>query len=149
MKRDKVFISYCHKDGKWLDKLRTILSPLLDAGVIDIWSDREIKPWEKWESKINEALSQAKVGVLLVSGAFLASDYIRKKERPYIAKASEKGDLRLFWVAVGHCLYEDTEIAEYQCANDPEKPLESLGEAEQNKILAEISNLLREAFQTP
>ena len=34
------------------------------------------------------------------------------------------------WIATGYSSYEETEIADYQAANDPSRPLNSLSESE-------------------
>jgi hypothetical protein len=38
---DRVFISYSHKDSKWLEKLQTMLKPLLPKDIV--WDDTKIK----------------------------------------------------------------------------------------------------------
>ncbi len=74
--RTKVFISYSHRDKEWLDRLQVHLKPLERAGIIDRWDDPRIKAGERWKVKIREALATAKVVVVLLSGDFLASDFI-------------------------------------------------------------------------
>ena len=37
-----VFISYSHKDEKWLEKLKQFLRPLEDQELIRVWDDTEI-----------------------------------------------------------------------------------------------------------
>ena len=36
-----IFISYSHKDAKWLDKLKQFLLPLEQEGLIKVWDDTE------------------------------------------------------------------------------------------------------------
>jgi hypothetical protein len=52
-----VFVSYSHKDGKWLDRLRVHLKPLERRyrSAIQIWDDSKIKPGEVWLDKIGAA----------------------------------------------------------------------------------------------
>ena len=38
-----VFISYSHKDEKWLEKLKQFLRPLEDQELIRVWDDTEIR----------------------------------------------------------------------------------------------------------
>ena len=50
--RDKVFISYSHKDKKWLDRLQTTLKPLVRKEVFTIWADTQIKAGTNWKDEI-------------------------------------------------------------------------------------------------
>jgi hypothetical protein len=44
--RTNVFISYSHKDKKWLDQLHIMLKPFVRMGAFTIWDDTQIKkPW--------------------------------------------------------------------------------------------------------
>ena len=143
--RDQVFISYSHKDKKWLDRLCTTLIPLVRQGAISVWADTQIKAGAKWKDEIAEALRSAKVAVLLVSPNFLASDFIVEQELPHLLKAAEKDGAAMLWVAVSASLYEETEFANYQAANDPSKPLDSLKGSELNKELVNIARHIKAA----
>ena len=48
--RKGVFISYSHKDRKWLDILLEHLAPHRHSGV-EIWTDQEIEPGELWHQR--------------------------------------------------------------------------------------------------
>jgi formylglycine-generating enzyme required for sulfatase activity len=52
-------------------------------------------------------------------------------------------------VAVSASLYTETPIAEYQAANDPAKPLDSLNSAEVNAELVKIAQAIKEAATHP
>ncbi|HEY6547311.1 MAG TPA: toll/interleukin-1 receptor domain-containing protein, partial [Vicinamibacteria bacterium] len=87
--RSSVFISYSHKDERWLRRLEVHLRPLVRDALISIWSDREIPPGAQWRDEIRKAISRARVGVLLVSADFLASDFVATDELPPLLKAAE------------------------------------------------------------
>ena len=37
--RDKVFICYSHKDKEWLERLQTMIKPLVRTGEIVVWDE--------------------------------------------------------------------------------------------------------------
>jgi hypothetical protein len=41
--RENISISYSHKDKKWLEKLQTMLAPLVRKGMIKTWADTNLK----------------------------------------------------------------------------------------------------------
>jgi hypothetical protein len=141
--RSQIFISYSHKDKKWLEDIQTMLKPLIRAQKISVWDDKKIEAGQKWREEIGAALSMAKVAVLLVSPDFLASDFIAYHELPKLLDSAKQEGLTILWVAVRYCLYKDTEIEQYQATNDPQKPLASLRPAERERILVEICERIK------
>jgi internalin A len=143
--RSGVFISYSHKDADWLKKLQTMMSPLIRNNTVAVWWDGKIKPSQKWREEIDKALASAKVGVLLVSPDFLASNFINDNELPYLLGAAERHAVKLIWVLLRNCLYDKTAIASYQAAHDVSKPLNSLRGARLDAALVAICKAIEEA----
>ena len=145
--RDYIFISYNHKDKRWLDKLHVFFAPLVRQEKIHPWSDVQISPGADWRKEIQEALVCAKVAVLLVSPHFLASDFIAKEELPPLLKAAEQGGLTILWIAVSASLYTETEIANYQAVNDPSRPLDSFKPSQVHQELVHICEYIKRAME--
>jgi internalin A len=143
---NNVFISYSHKDSRWLDRLKVHLKPYERLGEVISWDDNKIKAGEKWREEIKLALERARVAVLLVSSDFLASDFIAKNELPPLLTAAERGGVKIVWVALGASAVGRTPINDYHCANEPKKTLDSLSRPEQNSVLAKICDKIAGAI---
>jgi len=138
IERDLVFLSYSHKDEVWLERLTTMLKPLMRSNTISVWTDKNIKPGERWKTEIKAALARASIAILLVSDHFLASDFIAENELPPLLKQAEENGVRIIWIPISSCLHHHSPISEYQAACDPGRPLEGRSEPEWKSELAKI-----------
>jgi tetratricopeptide (TPR) repeat protein len=145
--RDQVFISYSHKDVRWLDRLQVHLAPLERRGSVRRWDDTLIAPGQRWEREISEALRRARVAVLLVSADFLASDFISRVELPRLLGAAEDQGVLILPVVLDHCNFERVpELAQFQAISPPSRPLETLSEPEQKAVLAKLAAAVDDAL---
>jgi internalin A len=145
-KRDSIFISYSHKDLRWLQTLQIMLRPLCRQGLIRCWSDRSINPGAHWKAQIETELSRARVAVLLVSPDFLASDFIADNELPPLLDASEEDGAVIFWIPISASLYEETRLKDYQSVIDPSRPLDSLTLPKRNQAVVQIARQIKHAL---
>jgi hypothetical protein len=106
MAHPKIFVSYSHADAKQKERLLKHLGALDDAAEFDVWTDAQIRPGEKWEPAIEQALSTASVAILLISADFLVSDFVRRKEIPAMLERREKEDLRLYPILAKPCAWQ-------------------------------------------
>src|SRR5262249_22845059 len=140
--RAGIFISYSHLDDKWLNLLFRHLAFLQQQGV-EIWTDREIDPGDRWRAEIEDALATARVAVLLVTPAFLASPFIQNNELPALLRAAESEGLVIFWIPVEPSSYKQYEISDFQAAHTPpDKALSTLPSAKRNEALVAIASKL-------
>jgi internalin A len=143
--RSSAFISYSHKDAKWLDRLNVMLTPLTRDGM-NVWSDQNIKAGALWADEIRKALADAKVAILLVSPDFLASEFIHENELPPLLAEAARGGLVILWMPIHFSNYKLTPIKDYQAAWDPSRPLASLTIPKLNQALVSISETIAEAM---
>ncbi len=150
--RNLIFVSYAHEDHRWLEELRKALSPLVRDSELTVWTDDQITPGASWRDPIENALSQARIAILLVSQDFLASDFRFEVELPRLFAAADKRQLTVLWIPVSHSLWEATPIRHFQAAWDPAQPLSTLSHAERERALVDISRnvarVLREEAAT-
>ncbi|HTS35243.1 MAG TPA: toll/interleukin-1 receptor domain-containing protein [Candidatus Solibacter sp.] len=142
-----VFVSYSHADKQWLDQLRTFLKPLERQGLVRIWDDTNIHAGSKWREEIEKSLESAKMAVLLVTQQFLDSPFILGNEIPPLLTKAEQQGLKVIWIAVKASTVEHSPIYQFQAANDPAHPLETLDEPQRNKVLVEIYKRIKEAAE--
>jgi len=143
--RPAVFVSYSHKDKKWLEDLRTMLAPKVREGVVDVWWDGKIKPSQQWRQEIDAALVSARVAVLLVSPNFLASDFIVNEELSYLFDAAQQRWVKILWVLLAPCMYEQTPLQHLQALHDLARPLNSLRGAARGNALKTIAQGITDA----
>ncbi len=144
--RDQLFISYSHADRPWVDRLQTMIRPLVRSEALRLWDDSSIPPGAKWRAEIEKALATAKVALLLVSAEFLASEFVTNRELPALLEAAEQEGLRILWVCLSPCFYEATPIGDYQAVLDPRQLLEEMSPVQQRGALKTIAEAIRDAL---
>lgn len=146
MERTKIFVSYSHFDRKWLRRLQVHLQPLIRGGLIELWDDTRLKAGAHWREELRQALDQATVAVLLVSADFMASDFIAKDELPPILRSAAERGLRVLPINVSASIYAHVpELEQFQSVNPPDRPLNKVTRAEQERVLVELARTIMDA----
>jgi tetratricopeptide (TPR) repeat protein len=147
-RRTKVFISYSHRDEKWLKRLMTHLRPIERDHGIEVWHDKKLTSGSRWREEIASALETTRVAILLISADFLASDFIAEAELPGLLRASS--GIKILPVIVSPSRYAKTPSLEgFQAVNDVSAPLIGLPENEQEQVLLRVSEAVEAAFAAP
>jgi hypothetical protein len=144
----RIFISYAHKDEKWLACLQDMLAPITRQFPTAIWSDAMLVAGDRWANKIDQALTSSRVVILLVSPAFLASEFIHDQELGPILAAAREGRKQILWILVSDCLWRHTAIKDYQAAHDIKTPLDRLRSSRRNEQLAMVGDKLLEFLKS-
>jgi len=143
--RDQVFISYSHRDKKFLEELLTHLKPLDRSGSVTAWSDQQIAAGSKWLAEIQTALAKTKVAILLVSRHFLASDFIHDHELGPLLKEAEAGGVTILWIQIRAASYKETPLEAYQAVvSPPAKPLAEMG-AKRDRAWVQLCEAVKNA----
>lgn len=139
-RRNKIFISYSRQDEEWKNKLRTHLKPI---GEIEVWSDDNINPGQDWFEEIKSAINESKIGILLISPDFLASDFINHLEIPKLLANVQLEGGKVIPIIVRHSLFSRVEkLSRFQATNSPSNPIASLSESDQDKIFVKVAETI-------
>lgn len=161
----QVFISYAREDNdnkdptcRWLNRVLKHLNPLTQQEILCVWSDEEIKSGETWEQRLMEKLQSAKIAILLLSPAFLASRYIREKELPVLLENAMNGKTVIIPVHLKPSVFSvvtykfpDPEtgpnaltLDRLQAQNKPGDALIGIDEYQQEQILSSVARRIIE-----
>lgn len=161
-KPPRIFICYAHADnespGRWLDRLLEHLEPLKLQEQAIIWSDQNLRIGDPWHDEIQTTLKKVRAAVLLVSPAFFKSQYIRNIEVPALLHLAKEQNVTILPIILRHSLLKETtfkypdpekgpnksSLSEFQSANPLSKPLNSMKQYEQDRILMEVAKRLLE-----
>jgi hypothetical protein len=79
------FVSYAHADQRPADTFLRLLTEQLAPSkryAYTLWRDTNLLVGVRWHDEIQQALADCQLGLLLLSPAFLASEYITQQELP-------------------------------------------------------------------
>jgi hypothetical protein len=110
----KVFISYAHEDEPYRKELEQGLALLKRQGLIQTWTDRDITPSMEWKGQIDANLEGAQIILLLVSSAFVNSDYAHDVEMKRAMERHRAGDARVIPIVVRPAFLDGAEFMQLQ-----------------------------------
>jgi WD40 repeat protein len=136
----KIFICYSHEDEAWKDSLVNHLNALKLKEHYDVWDDSRIEIGVDWRTKIERALNEAVVAILMVSVNFLNSKFIDENEIPRIIERHEKEGLKVIPLFVKPCPWERVPwLAKFQGIPRNRKTLAEYDESNAVRILADLA----------
>ncbi|WP_438009248.1 protein kinase [Sorangium sp. So ce321] len=106
-----VFISYAPEDRSYAEALEAHLAALKRQGLVSTWHRGRISAGAARDEEIAAALSAAEVALLLVSGAYLASDSCYERELGRALERHRSGAARVVPTLVRACDLEGTALA--------------------------------------
>ena len=168
----KVFICYARADNqsedpheRWLDRMMRHLKPLEASGMIKVFCDIDLKGGDHWRELIQKELEETRVAILLVSAAFMESDFIRNNELPVLLEKAFQPSprLKIIPVILSESLFDEVEylypdsktgpkrtrLSSLQTVGSPSKGLRDLPNNEQERLLKEVAKLVATECRRP
>jgi hypothetical protein len=147
MSNPLIFISYSHEDVEWMKLLVKQLAVLQQQGSLKFFTDRDIVAGEDWYEKIQGALADAFVAILLVSADSLTSDFINKEEVACLLDQRAKKGLQIIPVIIKECPWEGVDwLARMEVRPRGVRPLPNKGaraQKEFKEIALELAKKLK------
>lgn len=109
-----VFFSYAHKDEHLRDELAMHLSNLRRQKIISEWHDRRISAGTEWAGQIDQHLDSGRIILLLISPAFMSSDYCHDVEMLRAMERHENGEARVIPVILRPCDWKGAPFSKLQ-----------------------------------
>jgi hypothetical protein len=144
--RTEVFICYSREDVEYKKELSKHLEALSLDSDIKWWSDSNIESGE-WHGQIEEALSKAKIAVLMISVDFLISEYIRDVELPAILDAAKNEGATVLLLLVRDCRYKRAGLDKYQFLANKAPIAKFATLAERDEEYAKIVDKIEEIYK--
>ncbi|MBK8920285.1 MAG: toll/interleukin-1 receptor domain-containing protein [Saprospirales bacterium] len=148
----RIFISYCHKDLPWKERLERHLKPLtkVKRRQYTIWTDDQINAGEDWEKSIQAALEAATVAVLLITTDFLNSEFVNEAEVPRLLARRKQEGVTIIPIIVKPCLWKEIEwLSSMQCRPRGGTPLSQMKEDDADAALVQIAEELAALSEKP
>ena len=102
----------------------------------------------RYQKKIEKAIRNTRVAVLVLTADFMESDFIRKAELPPLLEAADADGATIL------CIYGSdlhlsgiaNRLEQYQFVNDPQKSLLALTEAERESVYKKLTIAVEKAI---
>lgn len=107
--QNTVFISYSREDEKWKELL---VKHLQVGDQLDIWDDSQVDAGEEWRTKIEEAITRARVAILVVSADFLGSRFVQGIEVSAVLRKRAEDGMRVVPLLARSCAWESVDWLE-------------------------------------
>ncbi len=137
----KAFVSYSHRDERFLERLKTHLVMLERDGLIETWTDREIHAGDKIDATIMEAADSSLIFLPIVSPDFLNSDYCYEREMQYALDRASRGEMLIVPIIAEPCEWKASPLNEFKVLPKDGKAISEWANA--NNAFLDIATELR------
>jgi hypothetical protein len=141
------FISYSHKDADLLTKLHEHLSALRRQNLIVTWTDREISAGGVIDAEVAKAMDEADLYLLLVSAAFIESNYCYEREFARALGRQKTGEALIVPIIVRECDWALPELRQFKALPEDGKAVISRHWHTPDEAFANVASGLRALVQ--
>ena len=114
----KTFIVYSHQDIEAKEKLILLLSVMTSEGLINIWSDNQIHPGDKWQEVVFDNIADSDILLYLVSTSSLTS-----KSCYMELVRSLNTSKKVIPIILEHCDWPNHQLSDFQVLPDKGIPI--------------------------
>src|SRR6266699_3887103 len=140
----KIFFCYAREDEPLLNDLKAHLRPLQYQGLIDVWHDREISAGAEWEQEIHKHLNEAQIILLLISPAFMNSDYCYGIEMKKAVERHNQHEAQVIPIILRH-VYWQAVLGNLQALPTDARPVKSW--PDQDEAFYRVTEGIRKAVE--
>ncbi len=119
----KIFISYAHIDESFKERLLSHLAILRRRKLVKLWQDRCIDAGSDWRHAIDQAMADCTLALLLVSDAFLNSEFIDSRELQVLLERRQREGLRVVPLILRPCAWTLSDLESLQALPRDGKPI--------------------------
>lgn len=103
-----IFVSYSHRNESEKEKLVQQFGVLEKCRNVKVrpWADSDISAGKTWRREIEDALSRCDAAVLLITDAFLGSEFIQTFEVPKVLQRHQEEELPVVAVLARDCAWQ-------------------------------------------
>ena len=117
---------------------------------IELWHDRLIGIGEDWYAEISDRLDEAKVAILLITPAFLASKFCHHEEVPVLLQRARRGELKVLPLYAKHCLWDNEPwLRRIQMWPSYNRSVSENDGPTQDRLMTEFARSVRDAMEAP
>ncbi|MGJ8561243.1 MAG: toll/interleukin-1 receptor domain-containing protein [Litorimonas sp.] len=140
----KAFISYSHKDEKYVERLHVHLAQISRQGMVDAWYDRAITVGGVLDNEIDMNLEGSDIFLAVVSPDFIASGYCYDKEMTKAIKMHDAGEIIIVPLIVEPCDWINTPLQRFRATPKDGKAVSEW--SNQNSAFLDVVSDLRKVF---
>jgi tetratricopeptide (TPR) repeat protein len=142
----KIFVSYAKQDQNYLNALAMHLQRLKKSGLIQTWSDQDILAGSNWRNEVDYHLINADIILLLISPAFMASEYLYEVEVAYAMKRHMQGEARVIPIILRPTPWVDAPFGQLQALPRDRKTITERNNPNQafDEIAKEIRRIIEQ-----